>query len=77
LNPEHPDFGLITLAEPIPFEFDPRMWEPRKLKPPEGSAAASQATRSLLPAVLDTIAMIRAQFPDPRFGSRATHRRPA
>jgi RES domain-containing protein len=31
LNPEHPDFGLITMAEPIPFVFDRRMWKPRKL----------------------------------------------
>jgi RES domain-containing protein len=31
LNPEHPDFGLITVAEPIPFVFDRRMWKPRKL----------------------------------------------
>ena len=31
LNPEHPDFGLITMAEPIPFVFDQRMWRPRKL----------------------------------------------
>jgi len=31
LNPEHPDFGLITMAEPNPFVFDRRMWKPRKL----------------------------------------------
>ncbi len=31
LNPEHPDFGLIAMAEPIPFVFDRRMWKPRKL----------------------------------------------
>ncbi len=30
LNPEHPDFGLITMAEPIPFVFDRRMWKPRR-----------------------------------------------
>jgi RES domain-containing protein len=30
-NPEHPDFGVITMAEPIPFVFDQRMWRPRKL----------------------------------------------
>jgi RES domain-containing protein len=26
LNPTHPDFAKITLAEPIPFRFDPRMF---------------------------------------------------
>jgi RES domain-containing protein len=31
LNPEHPDFGLITMEEPIPFVFDRRMWKPRRL----------------------------------------------
>jgi hypothetical protein len=31
LNPEHPDFGLITMEEPIPFVFDRRMWKPRKV----------------------------------------------
>ena len=31
LNPEPPDFGLITMEEPIPFVFDQRMWKPRKL----------------------------------------------
>jgi RES domain-containing protein len=31
LNPDHPDFALITMAEAIPFTFDQRMWKPRKL----------------------------------------------
>jgi RES domain-containing protein len=26
LNPAHPDFGKIALAEPAPFRFDPRMF---------------------------------------------------
>jgi len=28
LNPEHPDFGRIEMADPIPFVFDRRMWKP-------------------------------------------------
>ena len=31
LNPKHPDFRLITTAEPIPFVFDRRTWKPLKL----------------------------------------------
>ena len=31
LNPEHPDFRSIEMAEPIPFVFDRRMWKPRSL----------------------------------------------
>ena len=27
LNPEHPDFGRIRMADPIPFVFDRRMWK--------------------------------------------------
>jgi RES domain-containing protein len=26
LNPAHPDFGLVSLLEPLPFHFDPRMF---------------------------------------------------
>ena len=26
LNPEHPDFGGIEAAEPLPFRFDPRLF---------------------------------------------------
>jgi len=26
LNPAHPDFGAVALADPIPFRFDPRMF---------------------------------------------------
>ena len=26
LNPAHPNFGLVSLAKPVPFHFDPRMF---------------------------------------------------
>ena len=26
LNPAHPNFGLVSLLEPVPFHFDPRMF---------------------------------------------------
>ena len=26
LNPAHPDFGTVALAEPVTFHFDPRMF---------------------------------------------------
>lgn len=28
LNPAHPDFQRITLAEPVPFRFDIRLFGP-------------------------------------------------
>jgi RES domain-containing protein len=27
LNPAHPDFGKLRIADPIPFEFDVRMYK--------------------------------------------------
>lgn len=27
LNPEHPDFGKLTIHPAEPFRFDPRMWK--------------------------------------------------
>ncbi len=27
LNPGHPDFKAVTIADPQPFTFDPRMWK--------------------------------------------------
>lgn len=27
LNPNHKDFKLVQIGEPLPFRFDPRMWK--------------------------------------------------
>lgn len=27
LNPNHKDFALIKIGDPVPFRFDPRMWK--------------------------------------------------
>jgi RES domain-containing protein len=27
INPKHPDFSRVRIENPIPFEFDPRMWK--------------------------------------------------
>jgi RES domain-containing protein len=29
LNPEHPEFGRITISAPVPFAFDARLIAPR------------------------------------------------
>jgi RES domain-containing protein len=34
LNPAHPDFGSVALAEPAPFHFDPRMFRSPAPNPP-------------------------------------------
>lgn len=40
LNPEHRDFGRLTIARPEPFSFDPRMWAKRTSRPRSQMRAA-------------------------------------